>query len=115
MVTDGLPTVRTQREDTAQPYASDGNYTRHTQTKPSTCYNNPRETTQKQPDTTKPPPQSSITSHSLPTCPQEPLQHWEDLRRRFQTILHDEGSNDYLPALASCGNPTEPNSRHFLQ
>src|SRR6266699_4882148 len=90
MVTDGLPTVRTQREDTAQPYASDGNYTRHTQTKPSTCYNNPREPTQKPPDTTKPPPQSSITSHFLPSCPQEPLQHWEDLRRRFQTIFYDD-------------------------
>src|SRR3989442_12371565 len=27
MVTDGLTTTRTQREDTAQPYGSDGNYT----------------------------------------------------------------------------------------
>jgi hypothetical protein len=27
MVTDGLTTTRTQKEDTAQPYGSDGNYT----------------------------------------------------------------------------------------
>src|SRR5438552_18727058 len=27
MVTVGLPTARTQREDTAQPYGRDGNYT----------------------------------------------------------------------------------------
>ena len=57
--------------------------------KPSTCNNNPRETTQEQQDTTNPS-SSSTTSHSLPNCPQEPLQRWEDFRRRFQTIFHHD-------------------------
>jgi len=43
MVTVALPTVRTQREDTAQLNASEGHYTTSHATKPSTSYNNSRE------------------------------------------------------------------------
>src|SRR3989442_16035805 len=55
-VTAGLPTARTREKNTAQPTVRMETTQRHTQTKPSTRYKNSRETTQKQPNITNPPP-----------------------------------------------------------
>jgi len=56
---------------------------RHTQTKPSTCYNNPRETTQKQPDTTNPSPMILDHLAFSPKLVARPNQQWQDLRKHF--------------------------------
>src|SRR3989442_11462687 len=65
MVTDGLPTARTQREHTTQPHGSDGNYTTTLTDKNHQHATTTRERTRKkQSDTTNPSSPPSTTSHS---------------------------------------------------
>src|SRR5438876_7641051 len=98
MVTAGLPTARTQREDTAQLKGWDGNYTTSHANKTNQHTTTTRERPRKnRVDTTNPPPM--ILDHLAfspnfpqfpPSYQQEPLRPWEDLPRCFQMIFYRE-------------------------
>src|SRR5437016_8678116 len=73
MVTDGLPTARTQREDTAQPYGPDGNYTTTHANKTNQHTTTTRERPRKnRVDTTNPPPMILDHLAFSPNFPQFP-------------------------------------------